>query len=174
MRQSPSLIRARRPYLVKNALIGVGLFALTGGICTSPPTSLWCPKAVDFAVCVASRMVILCVPWGKISKLTMRPRHARCHDVAKDRSRRLRRRQGSRRTGEKRTGSGATGNEIACPGGWCMHTATANRPAPGEGPHHRGFDNAVQVCRETKRDGEGQLLSACRYYPMTPVSRNRR
>ncbi|KAK2073581.1 hypothetical protein P8C59_007856 [Phyllachora maydis] len=32
MRQSPSLIRARRPYLVKNALIGVGLFALTGGI----------------------------------------------------------------------------------------------------------------------------------------------
>lgn len=32
LRQGPSLIRARQPYLVKNAITGVGLFAFVGAI----------------------------------------------------------------------------------------------------------------------------------------------
>ncbi|RFU34350.1 hypothetical protein B7463_g1979, partial [Scytalidium lignicola] len=31
-KQSPALIRARRPYLVKNALTGVGIFAFAIGV----------------------------------------------------------------------------------------------------------------------------------------------
>ncbi|KAK1830336.1 cytochrome c oxidase assembly factor 3, mitochondrial [Podospora conica] len=31
-RHSPALIRARRPYLIKNAVWGLGLFAFTGAI----------------------------------------------------------------------------------------------------------------------------------------------
>lgn len=34
-RHSPALVRARRPYLVKNTLWGLGLCAFTLGICTS-------------------------------------------------------------------------------------------------------------------------------------------
>ncbi|KAG6005076.1 hypothetical protein E4U54_000420 [Claviceps lovelessii] len=33
-RQGPALIRARRPYLFKNAATGLGLMAIVGGICT--------------------------------------------------------------------------------------------------------------------------------------------
>jgi hypothetical protein len=33
LRQGPALVRARRPYLFKNALTGLGLFALVGGVC---------------------------------------------------------------------------------------------------------------------------------------------
>ncbi|KAL7790973.1 hypothetical protein V8C37DRAFT_383020 [Trichoderma ceciliae] len=32
LRQGPALVRARRPYLFKNALTGLGLFALVGGV----------------------------------------------------------------------------------------------------------------------------------------------
>lgn len=35
-RQSPALIRARRPYLVKNAVLGLALASLSVGICASP------------------------------------------------------------------------------------------------------------------------------------------
>ncbi|KAH8885083.1 hypothetical protein GQ53DRAFT_751374 [Thozetella sp. PMI_491] len=31
-RQSPALIRARKPYLVKNAVLGIGIFAFAAGI----------------------------------------------------------------------------------------------------------------------------------------------
>lgn len=34
-RHSPALVRARRPYLVKNTLWGLGLCAFTIGICAS-------------------------------------------------------------------------------------------------------------------------------------------
>ena len=34
MRQSPALIRARRPYLVKNAVLGLGITAVAVGVCT--------------------------------------------------------------------------------------------------------------------------------------------
>lgn len=34
LRQGPALIRARRPYLFKNAVTGLGLLGLVGGICT--------------------------------------------------------------------------------------------------------------------------------------------
>ena len=33
-RQGAALQRARRPYLVKNAVTGLGLFAIVAGICT--------------------------------------------------------------------------------------------------------------------------------------------
>lgn len=33
-RQSPALIRARRPYLFKNAVVGSAIAALTIGVCT--------------------------------------------------------------------------------------------------------------------------------------------
>lgn len=33
LRQGPALIRARRPYLFKNAFTGLGLLAVVGGIC---------------------------------------------------------------------------------------------------------------------------------------------
>ncbi|TPX16567.1 uncharacterized protein E0L32_003861 [Thyridium curvatum] len=33
-RQSPALIRARRPYLVKNAVLGAGIAAFAIGVCT--------------------------------------------------------------------------------------------------------------------------------------------
>ncbi|OTA07764.1 hypothetical protein A9Z42_0086850 [Trichoderma parareesei] len=32
LRQGPALVRARRPYLFKNAVTGLGLFALVGGV----------------------------------------------------------------------------------------------------------------------------------------------
>ncbi|PHH92449.1 hypothetical protein CDD83_7405 [Cordyceps sp. RAO-2017] len=32
LRQGPALIRARRPYLLKNSLTGLGLLAVAGGI----------------------------------------------------------------------------------------------------------------------------------------------
>ncbi|KAH6998187.1 hypothetical protein BKA56DRAFT_664802 [Ilyonectria sp. MPI-CAGE-AT-0026] len=32
LRQGPSLIRARRPYLLKNSITGLGLFAVVGSI----------------------------------------------------------------------------------------------------------------------------------------------
>ncbi|KEZ44252.1 hypothetical protein SAPIO_CDS3197 [Scedosporium apiospermum] len=32
LRQGPALLRARRPYLVKNALTGLGLFAVVSGV----------------------------------------------------------------------------------------------------------------------------------------------
>ncbi|PKS10527.1 hypothetical protein jhhlp_002280 [Lomentospora prolificans] len=32
LRQGPALIRARRPYLVKNAITGIGLFCVVGGV----------------------------------------------------------------------------------------------------------------------------------------------
>lgn len=34
LRQGPALVRARRPYLFKNALTGFGLFAFSIGVCT--------------------------------------------------------------------------------------------------------------------------------------------
>ncbi|EWG37097.1 hypothetical protein FVEG_14746 [Fusarium verticillioides 7600] len=34
LRQGPALVRARRPYLVKNAVTGLGLLAVVGSICT--------------------------------------------------------------------------------------------------------------------------------------------
>jgi hypothetical protein len=34
-RQSPALIRARRPYLVKNAVVGLSISAFAIGICTT-------------------------------------------------------------------------------------------------------------------------------------------
>jgi cytochrome c oxidase assembly factor 3 len=40
LRQGPALIRARKPYLVKNAVLGLGLWTLVGGVCTSHPTRL--------------------------------------------------------------------------------------------------------------------------------------
>lgn len=33
-RQGPALIRARKPYLLRNALTGLGLFAVVSGVCT--------------------------------------------------------------------------------------------------------------------------------------------
>lgn len=33
MRQSPALIRARRPYLVKNTVLGLGITAFAVGVC---------------------------------------------------------------------------------------------------------------------------------------------
>lgn len=33
LRQGPALIRARRPYLFKNAVTGLGLLAVVSGIC---------------------------------------------------------------------------------------------------------------------------------------------
>lgn len=36
-KQSPALIRARRPYLVKNMITGVGIFAFTMGVCMCTP-----------------------------------------------------------------------------------------------------------------------------------------
>jgi cytochrome c oxidase assembly factor 3, fungi type len=41
LRQGPALIRARKPYLVKNAVLGLGLWTLVGGVCTSPSTRLY-------------------------------------------------------------------------------------------------------------------------------------
>ena len=35
-RQSAALIRARRPYLFKNAVLGAGITAFTLAVCTSP------------------------------------------------------------------------------------------------------------------------------------------
>ncbi|KAH7359328.1 hypothetical protein B0T11DRAFT_331020 [Plectosphaerella cucumerina] len=32
LRQGPALIRARKPYLVKNAVLGLGLWTLVGGV----------------------------------------------------------------------------------------------------------------------------------------------
>ena len=32
-RQGPALIRARKPYLMKNALTGLGLWCVVGGVC---------------------------------------------------------------------------------------------------------------------------------------------
>jgi len=40
-RQSAALIRARRPYLVKNIITGAGLFALTIGICKGSLQFIW-------------------------------------------------------------------------------------------------------------------------------------
>ena len=37
LRQGPALIRARRPYLFKNAFTGLGLLAVVGGICKHRP-----------------------------------------------------------------------------------------------------------------------------------------
>lgn len=34
--QSAALLRARRPYLVKNAIAGIALFGITAGICRCP------------------------------------------------------------------------------------------------------------------------------------------
>ncbi|EAQ93561.1 predicted protein [Chaetomium globosum CBS 148.51] len=36
-RQSAALIRARRPYLVKNAVVGLSISAFAIGICTAAP-----------------------------------------------------------------------------------------------------------------------------------------
>lgn len=38
MRQGASLVRARRPYIVPNALTGIGLFAFVISVCQSPPS----------------------------------------------------------------------------------------------------------------------------------------
>lgn len=38
-RQSPALIRARRPYLVKNAITGIAIMSFALGVCTSSPAS---------------------------------------------------------------------------------------------------------------------------------------
>ena len=36
-KQSPALIRARRPYLIKNMITSVGIFAFTMGVCMFTP-----------------------------------------------------------------------------------------------------------------------------------------
>ncbi len=38
-KHSPALIRARRPYLFKNTIYGVGLSVFAFGVCTTPPQS---------------------------------------------------------------------------------------------------------------------------------------
>ncbi|KAJ4169558.1 hypothetical protein NW754_016586 [Fusarium falciforme] len=35
LRQGPALVRARRPYLFKNAVTGLGLLTVVGAICTT-------------------------------------------------------------------------------------------------------------------------------------------
>ena len=38
-RQGPALIRARKPYLLKNALTGLGLWCVVGGVCMGASAS---------------------------------------------------------------------------------------------------------------------------------------
>lgn len=47
-KQSPALIRARRPYLVKNMLVGGGIFAFAIGICEYIRAILWLLQTPDY------------------------------------------------------------------------------------------------------------------------------
>jgi hypothetical protein len=46
-RHSPALIRARRPYIVKNAIMGLGFCVMTAGICTLFQDAMEAPSALQ-------------------------------------------------------------------------------------------------------------------------------
>ncbi|KAF7558890.1 hypothetical protein G7046_g5269 [Stylonectria norvegica] len=50
LRQGPALIRARRPYLFKNSITGLGLLGVVGGICTRNGIAFAAVHSTDIAL----------------------------------------------------------------------------------------------------------------------------